>query len=76
MAGTVWRQQVCAAQFISERMGIDMGDPRAAKIARQFNALMRAKEGWKSVSTTTNFRFYGRQRGFERTGVIPCGDEF
>jgi predicted P-loop ATPase len=76
MAGTVWRQQVCAAQFISERMGIDMGDPRAAKIARQFNALMRGKEGWKSVSTTTNFRFYGRQRGFERTGVIPCGDEF
>lgn len=65
--GTEIRERVCAAEFICERLGRDMGDKEYKYLARKVCKLMDDTDGWERVSSTKHaVSIYGIQRGFRR----------
>lgn len=70
--GTVLRERVCAAEFICERLGRDMGDKEYKYLARKVYKMLRDFDGWEEAGTSRHAEgLYGRQRSFVRK---PGGD--
>lgn len=64
--GTVRRDRVCAAEFICERLGVDLAAKEYKYTARKVNNLL-GQLGWEGpVSMRHVEKLYGRQRGFRR----------
>ena len=73
---TETRQVMCAAEFICERLGIDMSDVKYRYAARKVKNLMRDREDWEEVSMCKHVEsLYGRQRGFRRKIQADKEDE-
>ena len=69
--GTVQRTRVCAAEFLCERMGLDMGDKDYRYKARKVCRIIAETQGWKAVALTGHcVALYGRQRGYERVDSV------
>ena len=65
--GTVVRTKVCAAEFICEQLGRDMGDKEYKYLARKVCKIMDEFEDWERVSTSRHAAaLYGRQRAYRR----------
>lgn len=65
--GTEVRERVCAAEFICERLGRDMGDKEYKYLARKVCKMMDDLPGWERVSSTKHAAaLYGIQKGFKR----------
>ena len=65
--GTVVRTKVCAAEFICEQLGRDMGDKEYKYLARKVCKIMDEFEDWERVSTSRHaVALYGRQRAYRR----------
>lgn len=65
--GTVQRTRVCAAEFLCERMGLDMGDKDYRYKARKVCRIIAGTPGWKVMTTSRHAeRLYGIQKGFAR----------
>lgn len=62
--GTETRTKVCAAEFLSEVMGRDVGSKDYKYEARKVNKVLD-EMGWLKLSTS-RFPIYGTQRGFSR----------
>ena len=62
--GTETRTKVCAAEFISEVMGKDIGSKDYKYEARKVNKVL-GEIGWLKLSSS-RFPIYGTQRGFSR----------
>lgn len=63
--GTETRTKVCAAEFLSEVMGISMADKGYKYEARRVNKVL-AEMGWEK-STLRRFPLYGSQRAYIRS---------
>lgn len=74
--GTVVRTKVCAAEFICEQLGRDMGDKEYKYLARKVCKIMDEFEDWERVSTSKHARaLYGTQRAYKRIEPKCKGDE-
>lgn len=67
-SGTETRTRVCAAEFLCEMLGRDMGAQGFKYEARKVNNIIEAMEGWVKVEWLT-IQGYGRQRGFKRSAT-------
>ena len=66
--GTEIRERACAAEFICERLGKDMGDKEYKYIARRVNKLIKDLPNWERVGTSRHAQaIYGVQNSFRRT---------
>ena len=70
--GTETRTKVCAAEFISEVMGKDIGCKDYKYEARKVNKVL-GEIGWTKLSSS-RFPIYGTQRGFSRPIEEDDGD--
>ena len=65
--GTETRERVCAAEFICERLGRDMGDKEYKYLARKVGRMMDDLPNWERVSTSKHAQaVYGIQKAFRR----------
>ena len=65
--GTVKRDKVCAAEFISEQLGKDMADKDYKYLCRRVSKMIGDRPEWERVSSTKHAaKLYGTQRGFRR----------
>ena len=65
--GTEIRERVCAAEFICERLGRDMGDKEYKYLARKVCKLMDDVNGWERMGTSKHAAsIYGIQKSFRR----------
>ena len=65
--GTEIRERVCAAEFICERLGRDMGDKEYKYLARKVCKMIDDLPDWERMSTTKHAAaLYGVQKGFRR----------
>lgn len=65
--GTELRERVCAAEFICERLGRDMGDKEYKYLARRVCNMLRSLDDWEEIGVSRHAeKLYGRQRGFIR----------
>ena len=65
--GTEVRERVCAAEFICERLGRDMGDKEYKYLARRVCRLMDELPNWERISTSKHAAsIYGVQKSFRR----------
>jgi predicted P-loop ATPase len=72
--GTEERTRVCAAEFICERLGRDMGDKEYKYLARKVGRLMDDLPGWERMGISKHAQaVYGVQKSFRR--VYNDGDD-
>ncbi len=72
--GTEERTRVCAAEFICERLGRDMGDKEYKYLARKIGRLMDDLSGWERMGISKHAQaVYGVQKSFRR--VYNDGDD-
>ena len=65
--GTEERTRICAAEFICERLGKDMGDKDYKYTARKIGRLMDRLPGWERMGISKHAQaIYGAQRAFKR----------
>ena len=62
------RKQVCAAEFLCEMLGRDIGASGYRYEARKVNNIIEAMDDWYKVEWLT-IQGYGRQRGFKRSAT-------
>ena len=74
--GTETRERVCAAEFICERLGRDMGDKEYKYLARKVGRMMGELPGWERMGTSKHTQaVYGIQKSFRRTNESNPDDE-
>lgn len=74
--GTETRERVCAAEFICERLGRDMGDKEYKYLARKVGRMMGELPGWERMGTSKHTQaVYGIQKSFRRTNESSPDDE-
>ena len=72
--GTEERTRVCAAEFICERLGRDMGDKEYKYLARRVCRLIDDLPGWERMGISKHAQaVYGVQKSFRR--VYNDGDD-
>ena len=65
--GTEERTRVCAAEFICERLGRDMGDKEYKYLARKVGRMMGDLPGWERMGVSKHAQaIYGVQKSFRR----------
>ena len=75
-AGTELRERVCAAEFICERLGRDMGDKEYKYLARKVSRLIEKISGWERMGVSKHVKaIYGTQKSFKRVCQNESGDD-
>ena len=74
--GTEERTRVCAAEFICERLGRDMGDKEYKYLARKVGRMMDDLPGWERMGVSRHAQaIYGVQKSFRRVLNIEENDD-
>lgn len=74
--GTEERIRVCAAEFICERLGRDMGDKEYKYLARKVGRIMDDLSGWERMGVSRHAQaIYGVQKSFRRVLNIEENDD-
>lgn len=74
--GTEERIRVCAAEFICERLGRDMGDKEYKYLARKVSRIMDDLSGWERMGVSRHAQaIYGVQKSFRRVLNIEENDD-
>jgi predicted P-loop ATPase len=63
--GKVLRDRVCTAEVWCECLGKEKEDMTRYN-TRDVNDILRSLEGWEAVTSTANFKLYGKQKYYER----------
>jgi hypothetical protein len=74
--GTEARERVCAAEFICERLGRDMGDKEYKYLARKVGRLIDDLPGWERMGVSRHAQaIYGVQKSFRRLLINEENDD-
>ena len=74
--GTEERTRVCAAEFICERLGRDMGDKEYKYLARKVGRMMDDLPSWERMGVSRHAQaIYGVQKSFRRVLNIEENDD-